>query len=175
MSSAWWLGQHCMLGLGNSGHTTANLVRERECVLNLVPSPLADAVDRLAMTTGADPVPERKAAMGYVHEPDKFRLAGLTPQPSGLVAPPRIAECPIQLECQVVGSHPFGDRCTAFEVRVVRAYLDEALQIPGKDYVDPLGWDPLIMKFCELFGGGAMVHGSRLARGWRMPHPQPVR
>ena len=35
MSSAWWLGQSCMLGLGNSAQTTANLLRERQCVLNL--------------------------------------------------------------------------------------------------------------------------------------------
>lgn len=70
-----------MLGLASNGHTTANLLRERECVLNLVPSGLAHAVDRLAMTTGANPVPERKAAMGYVYEPDKFGRAGLTPRP----------------------------------------------------------------------------------------------
>ncbi|MEV7358409.1 hypothetical protein [Kitasatospora sp. NPDC091276] len=36
--------------------------------------------------------------------------------------------------------------------------------------MDPLGWDPLIMKFCEFFGGGANVHPSRLAEGWNMPH-----
>ncbi|WP_203909906.1 flavin reductase family protein [Rhizocola hellebori] len=175
MSSAWWLGQSCMLGLGNAGHTTANLLRERECVLNLAPSTLADAVDRLALTTGAHPVPERKAAMGYVYEPDKFAVAGLTAQRSEVVAPPRVTECPIQLECRVIEAHPFGDRCTAIEVRVVRAYLEEGLKIPGKDYVDPVGWDPLIMKFCEFFGGGSNVGPSRLAEGWRMPHPRLVR
>jgi flavin reductase (DIM6/NTAB) family NADH-FMN oxidoreductase RutF len=170
MSSAWWIGQSCMLGLGNAGHTTANLLREKECVLNLVPSTLVEAVDRLAMTTGADPVPERKAKMGYVYERDKFAVAGLTRQPSEVVAPPRVAECPIQVECQVVDARPFGDRCTAIEVRAVRAHLEEALRIADKDYVDPFGWDPLIMKFCEFFGGGSMVSPSRLAEGWRMPH-----
>jgi len=52
MSSAWWLGQSCMLGLGNSGQTTANLLRERRCVLNLAPSSLVGAVDRLFELTG---------------------------------------------------------------------------------------------------------------------------
>ena len=179
MSSAWWLGQSCMLGLGNSGQTTANLRRERRCVLNLAPSSLADAVDRLAMTTAASDVPARKAAMGYRYEPDKFAAAGLTEQAGEVVAAPRVGECPIQLECTVDAVHPFGVRATAFEVSVVRAHVEEKLLVPGTHYVDPLRWDPLIMKFCEFFGGGDNVHPSRLAEGWRMPHqlrpapPQP--
>ncbi|WP_446209646.1 flavin reductase family protein [Micromonospora sp. IBSANI012] len=173
MSSAWWLGRSAMLGLGDSGQTTANLRREGECVLNLPSSALADAVDRIALTTGRPDVPEHKAAQGYRYEPDKFALAGLTRQPSDLVAPPRVAQCPIQLECRVVASYPFGgtpSHATAFQVEVLRAHVEEDLVIPGTSYVDPLGWDPLIMKFCEFFGGGRNVHPSRLAEGWRMPH-----
>ena len=34
MSSAWWLGWGCMIGLGHS-KTSENLLREQECVLNL--------------------------------------------------------------------------------------------------------------------------------------------
>ncbi|GIG56922.1 flavin reductase [Longispora fulva] len=179
MSSAWWLGQACMLGLGNSSQTAANLLREGGCVLNLAPSTLVDAVDRLAMTTGTPDVPPGKAAQGYRHEPDKFGVAGLTAQPSDLVGAPRIAECPIQLECEVVAAHPFGmpePRATAFHVLIRRAHVEESLIIPGTAYVDPIGWDPLIMKFCEFFGGGDNVHPSRLAEGWNMPHqlPQPA-
>lgn len=174
MSSAWWLGQSAMLGLGNSGHTTANLKRERECVLNLVPSSLVDAVDRLAMTTGAATVPPHKLAQGYRYAPDKFAVGGLTPQRSDLVAPPRIAQCPIQLECEVVAAHPIGDpepHATAFQLLVRRSHVADDLIIPGTSYVDPVKWDPLIMKFCEFFGDGVNVHPSRLAEGWRMPHP----
>ena len=36
-------------------------------------------VDRLARTTGSDPVPTYKTAMGYRHEPDKFGLAARLP------------------------------------------------------------------------------------------------
>src|SRR5687767_15634841 len=32
MSSVWWLGWSCMLGLGQMGQTSANLERTRECV-----------------------------------------------------------------------------------------------------------------------------------------------
>lgn len=33
MSSAWWLGWSCMLGLGSMGKTSDNLIRTRECVI----------------------------------------------------------------------------------------------------------------------------------------------
>ncbi|MFJ6718585.1 MULTISPECIES: flavin reductase family protein [unclassified Streptomyces] len=173
MSSAWWLGQSCMLGLGNGAQTTANLLREGECVLNLPSSAMVDAVDRLALTTGKAVVSDHKAKQGYRHEPDKFSVARLTEQASDLVRAPRVAECPIQLECRVVSAHPFGSpspSATAFQVEVVRAHVEEELVLPGTHYVDPLGWDPLIMKFCEFFGGGHTIHPSRLAEGWNMPH-----
>jgi hypothetical protein len=38
MSSAWWLGDQAMLGMNTGAQTTRNLLRERQCVLNL-PSP----------------------------------------------------------------------------------------------------------------------------------------
>jgi len=175
MSSAWWLGQGCMLGLGLASQTAQNLLREKECVLNLAPSTLVDAVDRLAMTTGTPVVPPYKADMGYRYEPDKFGVAGLTEVASELVAAPRIAECPIQLECQVSGWQPFGGiTAAAIEVRVLRAHVDDSLIIPGTHYVDPIGWDPLIMKFTEFFGGGENIYPSRLAEGWRMPHRTTV-
>lgn len=173
MSSAWWLGQSCMLGLGNDAQTTANLLREGECVLNLPSSAMAGAVDRLALTTGKQAVPDHKARQGYRYEPDKFAAARLTRQASDLVRAPRVAECPVQLECRVTSAHPFGGPApiaTAFEAEVLRAHVAEELVIPGTHHVDPVGWDPLIMKFCEFFGGGATVHPSRLADGWNMPH-----
>ncbi|WP_329107928.1 flavin reductase family protein [Micromonospora sp. NBC_01699] len=173
MSSAWWLNQSCLLGLGNSGQTTANLLRERECVLNLPSASMVDAVDRIALTTGRPDVPEHKITKGYRYEPDKFALGGLTEQAADLVRAPRVAQCPIQLECRVVAAHPFGGPdgdCTAFEVEVLRTHVEESLLIPGTPYVDPIGWDPLVMKFCEFFGGGENVHPSRLADGWNMPH-----
>jgi flavin reductase (DIM6/NTAB) family NADH-FMN oxidoreductase RutF len=176
MSSAWWLGQSCMLGLGNRGQTTANLLREGECVLNLPSSAMVEAVDRIAMTTGKTVVPEGKAAQGYLYEPEKFSTAGLTEQASDLILPPRAAECPIQMECRVISATPFGGPtsfATAFEVEILRTHVEEELIIAGTHYIDPLKWDPLIMKFTEFFGGGHNVHPSRLADGWNMPHQLP--
>lgn len=172
MSSAWWLGQDAMLGLATGSQTTDNLLREDECVLNLVPSNMVAAVDRLALLSGSAVLPEYKARQGYRLEPDKFRASELTPQPSELVAPSRVLECPIQLECHVVARHEYvssAAEAVAFQVAVQRAHIDQELLIPGTSYVNPLRWDPLIMKFCDFFGNGEEVHPSRLAEGWNMP------
>src|SRR6516162_4025172 len=82
MSSAWWLGWSCMLGLGSMGKTSDNLIRTRECVINLPSEEQVAHVDLLALTTGKNPVPDKKLSWGYRHEPDKFRVARLTPMPS---------------------------------------------------------------------------------------------
>ena len=70
-----------MLGLGARSHTAQNLLREKECVLNLPSAEMASAVNRLARLTGSDPVPPHKLSMGYRHEKDKLGIAGLTPAP----------------------------------------------------------------------------------------------
>ena len=46
-----------MLGLARNSKTTENMIRTRECILNLPSAELVGAVDRLARTTGSDPVP----------------------------------------------------------------------------------------------------------------------
>jgi flavin reductase (DIM6/NTAB) family NADH-FMN oxidoreductase RutF len=169
MSSAWWLGQAAMLGMADSSQTAANLRRHGECVLNLPSSVMVDAVDRIALTTGKREIAEYKREQGYRHVADKFALGGFTPQDSDLVAPPRVEQCPIQLECRVVAAHPFGGRAHGYEVSVLRTHVAEELIIAGTSYIDPLRWDPLIMKFCEFFGGGINVHASRLAGAWQIP------
>lgn len=57
ISSAWWLDQSCMLGMSSRSQTVQNLLRERQCVLNLPSAHLVGAVDRLALLTGRNPVP----------------------------------------------------------------------------------------------------------------------
>jgi flavin reductase (DIM6/NTAB) family NADH-FMN oxidoreductase RutF len=167
MSSAWWLGWSCMLGLGQMAQTSDNLIRTRECVINLPSEDLVTQVDRLALTTGKNPVPEKKRQWGYRYEADKFDLAGFTPMPSDSVAPPRIRECPVQMEGIVHDFRPFGKNVSAntFEVHIVKLHIDEKL-LAGHDsrpHIDPGRWHPLIMSFCRFFGVGDEVHPSRLA------------
>jgi flavin reductase (DIM6/NTAB) family NADH-FMN oxidoreductase RutF len=163
MSSAWWLGWTCMLGLGRMGQTSENLVRTRECVINLPSQDQVTHVDRLALTTGKNPVPEKKIEWGYRYEPDKFAEARMTPVASESVAPPRVLECPVQMEGVVHQVHSFGKNVSAnaFEVHITKLHVDEEL-LDGR-HVDPLKWRPLMMSFCRFFGLGGEVHPSRLA------------
>lgn len=166
MSSAWWLNQSCMLGMSRKSKTVQNLIREKECVLNLPSADLVSSVDRLALLTGMNPVPETKKQMGYRYESDKFGIAGLTPEPADLVKAPRVAECPVQLEATLIQVHNFGEPSSlaSIEVAITRVHIDEKLIMTGeKNYIDPEKWNPLIMNFCEFFGLKGKLHPSRLA------------
>jgi flavin reductase (DIM6/NTAB) family NADH-FMN oxidoreductase RutF len=167
MSSAWWLGWSCMLGLGQMGQTSDNLIRTRECVINLPSAEQVSHVDRLALTTGKDPVPEKKSQWGYRFERDKFGVSGFTPVDSVSVAPPRVRECPVQMEGIVHDFRPFGKNVSAnmFEVHVTKLHVDESLLMgdASRPHIDPGRWNPLIMSFCRFFGRGEEVHPSRLA------------
>ena len=103
MSSAFWLGWRCMLGLAAGSKTPQNMRRTGECVLNLPSVDIVGAVNRLALTTGSNPVPEGKIRKGYRYEPNKFGVSGLTATASESVAAPRVAECQVQLEARSRG------------------------------------------------------------------------
>jgi len=171
MSSAFWLGWRCMLGLAAFAKTAENLRRTRQCVLNLPSDALVGAVDRLALTTGSDPVPAYKVGRGYRHVRDKFAAAGLTPQASLTVAPPRVRECPVQMEAVLEGEHGVAGedpqlrgRIVAFEVRVQRVHLAPEILLNGDpNRVDPDRWRPLIMSFQKFYGLSEQVHDSRLS------------
>jgi flavin reductase (DIM6/NTAB) family NADH-FMN oxidoreductase RutF len=170
MSSAWWLGWNCMLGLGAKAHTAQNILREKECVLNLPSAAMVGAVNKLAKLTGSDPMPPHKRAMGYRFEKDKFGAAGLTAMASQCVKPSRIAECPVQLEAVLEATHPFSNRpdkapnVLALEVRIIRAHIDESILVPGlSNHIDPDQWRPLMMSFCQFYGLGERVWRSTLA------------
>lgn len=160
MSSAWWLGHRCMLGLGSKSKTTENMLRTGECVLNLPSAEMVAAVDKLARTTGSDPVPANKVRRGYRFEKDKFGIAGLTALAGETVAAPRVAECPVQLEAKVEGLHQMAERdalmrghLAAIEVSVTRVHLDERIMMEGEENrVDPDKWRPLIMSFQQFYG-----------------------
>jgi flavin reductase (DIM6/NTAB) family NADH-FMN oxidoreductase RutF len=186
MSSAWWLGRSCMLGFGARSHTPANIRRTGQAVLNLPSVHEVAAVNRLARTTGSDPLPPHKQAMGYRHARDKFGLAGLTAEPSLDVRPPRVRECPVQLEAELAGEHALaaGDpdrrgHLIALEMRIVRVHVAPALRVAGTtDRIDPDAWRPLIMSFQHFYGLGDRVHASTLAEipesAYRPPARRPA-
>ena len=182
MSSAFWLGWRCMLGFEAVSKTPNNIIRTGECVLNLPSMDQVDAINRLSMVTGSNPVPTGKALRGYKHCADKFGVGRLTPVASETVAPPRVLECPIQLEAELVRvnrmmtdeydytQHERSAECTlegivALEVRIKRVYVSPRLLMKGRpNRIDPNLWKPIIMSFCRYYGLGPELAMSKLAR-----------
>ena len=172
ISSVFWLGWRAMIGISAYSKTSENLLRTGECTLNLPSVNEVDAVNRLALTTGSDPVPEAKRQRGYRFEADKFGISGLTPLAAGVVGAPLAAECPVQLEAVLMGIHPIADehpvqrgRILSLELKIVRVHLDEAIVMDGHpNRVDPDKWRPLIMSFQQFYGLGQQVHPSTLAQ-----------
>lgn len=160
ISSAWWLGHRCMLGLAAASQTTINLLRTKQCVLNLPSSSMGDTINALACVTGTETVPPGKAARGYCHVKDKLALANLTAQPSDLVRAPRVRECPVQMEAVLAESNilmkDVPDRkgmALALEVKILRVYVEEELHLAGyENRIDADKWRPMIMSFQDLYG-----------------------
>jgi flavin reductase (DIM6/NTAB) family NADH-FMN oxidoreductase RutF len=173
ISSAWWLGRSALLGMSVHSQTVRNLLERPRVVLNLVDAGMVDAVDRLALLTGRSDVPAYKAARGYTYAADKFAAAGLTPTDMSGGGPDGVAECLLQLTGDVVGVHEVGgpdDGLRALEVAVTGVFADEHVLLPDhENHLDPLAWDPMIMKFTEYFGQGSLLRPSSLAAGWQMP------
>lgn len=171
MSSVFWLGWHCMLGLATSSKTTQNMIRTGECVLNLASVNEVAAVNRLALTTGSYPVPESKQRRGYRFESDKLKVAGLTSLASETVGVSRVRECPVQLEATVAAVRDMAEkdpvqrgRFVGIEVRISRVHVDEAILMCGKPHrIDPDKWRPLVMSFQKLYGLGPSAYESVLA------------
>lgn len=181
MSSAFWLGWRCVLGLAAQSKTTLNMIRTGQCVLNLPSVDNVAAVNRLACLTGSNPVPPMKLAKGYTYEKRKFETAGLTPVSSLTVAPPRVLECPVQMEAVVAAKHDLMEdddvargMIVTFELRVTRVHTHPDIMMDGlPNRIDPDKWKPLIMSFQRFYGVGDEVHESTLAKipeeVYRMP------
>jgi flavin reductase (DIM6/NTAB) family NADH-FMN oxidoreductase RutF len=171
MSSAWWLGWSCMLGLDASSQTTENLRRTGQCVLNLADAGMVAAVDRLALLTGSAAVPIHKQMLGYRHEADKFSAAGLTAQAAVDVDAPRVRECQVQLEASVVDMRPFAAQdprmpvaACMVELRLSRVHVAPELLHPSDGQrIDPDRWRPLIMSFRQFHSVGPRLQASKLA------------
>ncbi len=173
MSSAFWLGWRCVLGLDRSSKTVANLVRTNECVLNLPSVAQVEAVDRIALTTASEVLPAHKVARGYRTEKDKFGTAGLPPIASETVSPPRAAECPIQMEAVVEHTYHMSENDPAsrgrrilFELRIQRVFAEPSILVEGEsNRIDPDKWRPLIMSFQKFFSlADRQPRASRLSQ-----------
>ncbi|KAF2181380.1 hypothetical protein K469DRAFT_692217 [Zopfia rhizophila CBS 207.26] len=171
MSSAWWLGYRCMAGIVTGSHTFCNIMRTKQCVLNLPDASMAHFLNPIARTTGSEHMTPDKSDRGYKYCKDKWALSGMTPDDSMFVAPPRIKQCPVQMEAELIAVHtmmgdmdfPIKGAMSALELRILRVYVDPKIKMEGYDNrVDPDKWCPMIMSFQELYGldNRKIVHSS---------------
>ena len=101
----------------------ANAEATGEFVVSVCTRELADRVN----VTSIDAPPEVS----------EFDLAGLTREPSRVVAPPRVAESPIALECRLAGTQGFGESTVVFGEVVWIAIKPEVMR-DGKVVIDLL-------------------------------------
>ena len=107
-------------------------------VINLTTKKLAKATDYCGVRSGRDG--------------DKWKAAGLTPEPAKFVRAPLIKECPVNIECQLESQIELGSH-TMFIGKVLAVHVDDA-------YMDKKG------KF-DLTAAGLMAyaHGEYLELG----------
>jgi flavin reductase (DIM6/NTAB) family NADH-FMN oxidoreductase RutF len=104
--------------------TLRNVLDTREFVVNIVSEDFAEKMNHCSATVPPDV--------------DEFQLSGLTPVPSDLVKPYRVAESQIQMECRLmqvvtVSDKPNGGNLVLGEV--VRFHLAET--VSNNFYIDP--------------------------------------
>lgn len=104
-----------------------NAVATGEFVVSLCPE---DLVEQVNLT-----------ATDYPPDVSEYDEVGLTREPSRLVAPSRVAESPVALECRVVGTKDFGGGSVVVFGEVVWIAIDERVlrdDRPAVDLLQPL-------------------------------------
>ncbi|MGA2829211.1 MAG: hypothetical protein ABSF03_24225 [Streptosporangiaceae bacterium] len=104
-------------------------------------------------------------------EPDKFAAAGLRPEPSELVGPPRVAECPLQLEARAARVQlDVSGRFLIVEAHVLKVHADPRMVVPRSQHIDPAKWSPLIYNFRHYYGLGPELGHSFRSQTPRRSH-----
>ena len=96
--------------------TVRNVEESGQFVVNIVTEELAEAMNRTSIA----------APRGF----DEFAYAGVTPAPSRVVAPPRVAESPIHFECELAHVWRVREGVDASSVvfgRIVHVHVEDHL------------------------------------------------
>lgn len=110
-------------------HTLDNVLETKEVVINLVSY---DMVQQMSL-----------ASTEYDKGVNEFIKAGFTEIASEVVAPPRVAESPVQFECKVLNVVALGENGGAGNLvicQVVRLHIDEAI-FDANGHIDPMKID----------------------------------
>ncbi len=116
---------------GSAKDTIRNLTTTPQFVVNVVPYRLAESMV--------------KTSFGFDYGISEFEEAGLHSQPSKKILPPRVAESPIQMECEVLQIVNVGEGAGSANVVIGKIVLfdiaDEVLNAEGK--IDPAKVDSI--------------------------------
>ncbi len=134
-------------------HTFENVQETKECVINIVNFPM---VEQMSL-----------ASTAYDKGVNEFVKAGFTEIGSDLVKAPRVAEAPVQLECEVDQIIKTGDGggagnlviCRVIRLHINEHYLDEAGKI-----------DSVKMDLVARMGGSWYCHATPAAM-FEIPKP----
>lgn len=116
------------MAIRNTRHTLELIRQTGEFTVNIPSVALAAQVDYCGLVSG------RSA--------DKFAVAGLTPEPSAVVATPIIAECPYNMECRVTQEVLLGEYVLVIG-EIVETHADEVV-LDADDRVEMDALDPLV-------------------------------
>jgi flavin reductase (DIM6/NTAB) family NADH-FMN oxidoreductase RutF len=130
-----WAGVACTtppmvtVSVRKSRYSHGTISATKEFVVNIPTSKQIEVVELCGTTSGRDS--------------DKFAVLGLSKYPSAVVAAPLIAECPINLECQVRHVLPLGSH-DLFVAEIVKVHAQHGvLREDGEindDALDCLAW-----------------------------------
>lgn len=112
----------CFTSVGTKD-TLRNILATREFVVSLCDEQRMEQVN----LTGTD----------FPAGTSEYDAAGLTREPSLRVAPPRVAESPVALECRLLDTKAFGS-CTVVFGQVVHLAVDESVLRDGRPAIDLL-------------------------------------
>ena len=127
----------CTRADGTAKDTIVNLRAVPECVVNVVPFSIKDAMN--------------EASYQFPSEVNEFEAAGFTSLLSRFVRPARVAESPVQMECKLVQIVPVGDgplsanicicEVVCFHIAKEMLLPDETVDVNKIDLVARLGGD----------------------------------
>jgi flavin reductase (DIM6/NTAB) family NADH-FMN oxidoreductase RutF len=95
---------------------------------------------------------------------DKFAESGLTPEPALKVKPPLIKECPVNLECKVIGCLSLGSH-DLFIGDVLVMHAEEDILIDGnRGIIDPAKAKGVIFAMNGYYSFGEKIDAIRFTR-----------
>jgi flavin reductase (DIM6/NTAB) family NADH-FMN oxidoreductase RutF len=151
-------GEPPVIGIGIGSHmpgrakdSRANILETRQFVVNLVSESNAEAMN--------------VTAIEFDQSVNELQQAGLTPLPSVRVKPPRIAESPVAMECELMQIVDWGESGLVLG-RVVAMHIhDEFILDAAKNYIDT----PKMKLIGRMHGRGWYSRTSDLFEMPRIP------